>query len=123
MRDGDHMTMTREEIDREVTQLTMGRTAPAHGRPTLVAFLQFKNGLPIDQSCPYCQQTLRVDEHGSAWTVTCPCGKSTHSLRGFYCGQAPTNRIKQAARIQMRSASGKSVINNQPRMRARRSIS
>ncbi len=77
------MTMTRQEIEEEVTALTAGRPAPAHARPSFIALLQYKNGLEIDQVCPYCDQMLRVGDLGSAWKVRCPCGRSDNAWRGF----------------------------------------
>ena len=75
--------MSRDEIKLEVAQLTKDRVAPAHGRPTLAAFLVYKNGLEIDQFCPYCNQILSVVKNVEAWTVKCPCGKADKSFRGL----------------------------------------
>ncbi|GAB3357499.1 hypothetical protein GCM10027430_26860 [Lysobacter tyrosinilyticus] len=77
------MTATREEIEAEVATLAEGKSLPPHARPSLTALLQHKNNLPIDQACPYCGQTLWVEDHGTAWTIKCPCGKSDNSWRGL----------------------------------------
>jgi hypothetical protein len=39
--------------------------------------------LPIDQECPYCHGAIWVEDHGTAWTVRCQCGRCTNSFRGL----------------------------------------
>lgn len=75
--------MTRGEIELEADTSCADSDFSPHGRPSIVAWLEYCNGLPNDQKCPYCLQLLHILDHGSAWTVTCPCGKSENAFRGL----------------------------------------
>jgi hypothetical protein len=77
------MEMKRDEIEKEVANLMEGRSFPAHARPSMIALLLHQNKLAIDQTCPYCGKALFVEDHGSAWTIKCPCEKSNNSFRGL----------------------------------------
>ena len=76
--------MNREEIEKDVEALLDGKDKlPAHVRVTFIAFLQVRNGLEIDQYCPYCNGLLEAELFESATTVRCQCGKSNNSWQGL----------------------------------------
>jgi hypothetical protein len=77
------MGITKEQIEQDASALMEGRSVAEHARPSFVALLEYKNGIPIDQVCPYCRDLLWVEDHVTAWTINCPCGRSKNSWRGL----------------------------------------
>jgi hypothetical protein len=78
--------MTRAEIEKAADDFCLGRDLPLHARPSFIVWLDHVNSLPIDPICPYCCESLSVTDHldhGQAWTVFCPCGKSENVARGL----------------------------------------
>lgn len=74
--------MNREEIEAEISSIDSSRFESLHARPAVIAWLEHRNDLLIDQTCPYCEELLSAADDGEACTVTCPCGKSESSFRG-----------------------------------------
>lgn len=77
------MGMTREQIEQEASASMEGRSAAVHARSSFVALVEYKNGMPIDQVCPYCSELLWIEDRKTAWIINCPCGKSKNSWRGL----------------------------------------
>ena len=79
------MLTTYEEIDAEWERLArnLGRACPPEGEATMKAFMQHTAGLVIKARCIHCGQLLSVTERGTAWLVSCPCGRSKDDLRGL----------------------------------------
>lgn len=76
--------MNRAEIEKEVESLMQGkRNFPAHAKQSYIAFLQARNGLEVDQYCPYCYGLLEAELFETAAEVKCKCGKSNNSWRGL----------------------------------------
>ena len=75
--------MTRDESEQEAENVLQGKSWRAHARPSFVAFLEHSNNLPLDQECPYCHGRIEIDDHGTAWTVRCPCGQCADTFRGL----------------------------------------
>ena len=75
--------MTRAEIETEADKICSTSNLQPHARPLVIAWMEYTEGLPIDQNCPYCFESLQILDHGTAWTVTCPCGKSENTMRGL----------------------------------------
>jgi len=74
--------MTREEIEAEVDLIAQDRFETAHARPCVIAWLEFLNHLPIDQTCPYCLEVLNVTDETESLIVSCPCGKCESVFEG-----------------------------------------
>ena len=49
----------------------------------MTALLQHKNELPITARCIHCRELMSVTDHGTAWTISCPCGRSKDVMRGL----------------------------------------
>lgn len=77
------MALTREEIDAEASQILQGREATPTARAIIIAWLEHKSGLPIDQHCQHCGEQLHVQGRKGSWLVSCPCGKTVDTLRGL----------------------------------------
>lgn len=78
--------MTYAEIEAEVCRMVASgrRPPPAHAKAVVAAFMQHTSGLAVVERCPYCAGPLTVAElGGSAWSVTCPCGRSHDTFRGL----------------------------------------
>jgi hypothetical protein len=75
--------MNREEIEAEIDLIAADRFETPHARPAVIAWLEHRNDIPIDQNCPYCLNLLSVTDDGEAWTVSCACGKSESVFRGL----------------------------------------
>ncbi len=78
--------MTYTQIEVEVARLLAPgrRPYPPHAKVVFAAFMQQTSGLAVREHCPYCDGLLAVTEHGlSAWTVSCPCGRSHDTLKGL----------------------------------------
>jgi hypothetical protein len=74
------------EVEVEVARLVAASRRPLspHTRSTLAAYMQYTSGLTITEHCPDCGALLLVTELGnSAWSVSCPCGRSHDTLRGL----------------------------------------
>lgn len=76
------MSASREQIEIEATEMAAELKRP-HAKPVVMALMEHQSGLPVDQSCAVCGAALEVVDHGTAWTVKCPCGKSTSTFRGL----------------------------------------
>jgi hypothetical protein len=74
--------MNREEIEAEISSIDSSRFESLHARPAVTAWLEHRNGLPIDQTCPYCQELLSAADDGDVCTVNCLCGKSKSNFPG-----------------------------------------
>jgi len=76
---------TYEEIEAECERFvaTLGSTIPPEGKTTMAAYLQHKSKLPITARCIHCGELMTVTDSGTAWSVSCPCGRSTLDLRGL----------------------------------------
>jgi hypothetical protein len=79
------MITTYEEIDAEWERLaaSLGRACPPEGKATMIAWMQHNAKSPITAQCMHCSGLLKVIDHGTAWTVTCPCGRSKDTIRGL----------------------------------------
>jgi hypothetical protein len=78
--------VTYEEIDAEVDRIVSGEQGshPPHARAVFGAFMQWTSGLAINEHCPYCKGLLFVTNLiDQVWTVSCPCGRSSDTLRGL----------------------------------------
>ena len=78
--------MTYEEIDEEIVRILSERqgSLPTHARSVFGAFMQRTSGLAIKEHCPYCKGLLFVTNlNDQAWAVSCPCGRSSDTLRGL----------------------------------------
>lgn len=77
--------MTYAEIEAECARIvaTSRPDLPPHARAVAAAFMQHTSGLDVIERCPYCRDLIAVVEKGSAWVVTCPCGRSHANLRGL----------------------------------------
>ena len=78
--------MTYEEIDTEIDRILSERkgSLPLHARAVFGAFMQWTSGLAIKERCPYCDGSLLVTNlNDQAWAVSCPCGRSSDTLRGL----------------------------------------
>jgi hypothetical protein len=78
--------VTYEEIKAEVARIVgSGRQPlPGHTKPVFAAFMQHTSGLAVVEHCPYCFGAISVTELSpSAWSVSCPCGRSYDTLRGL----------------------------------------
>lgn len=82
------MAITYQQIDDEYERIVAcfeGKCAqsfPPEGKATMTAFMQHTNGLPVRARCMHCGELLSVTEHGTAWIVRCPCGRSKDTLWG-----------------------------------------
>lgn len=74
--------MNREEIEAEIGSIDPERFESLHAKPAVIAWLEHRNDLPIDQACPYCDEMLSAADDGEECTVTCPCGKSESNFPG-----------------------------------------
>jgi len=81
------MLTTYEEIETEWRRLSANHGAawPPEAKAVYVAFMQHTARLPVTTRCIHCGELLAVTDlaSGSAWAVTCPCGKSKDTLRGL----------------------------------------
>lgn len=79
--------MTYEEIAAEVSAAFAApprRPVRPQTKAILAAFMQHTNGLAVIERCPSCGGLLVVtDLSPSAWSVSCPCGRSRDTLRGL----------------------------------------
>ncbi len=76
--------MTYEEIVAEVALFQKIKVESPHARAVFGAFMQCTSGLAIKERCPYCKGLLFVTNlNDRAWTVSCPCGRSSDTLRGL----------------------------------------
>ena len=78
--------MTYDEIEAAASRLVAagGRSLPEHARPMLIAYMQHTSGLAVTARCPFCGLLLSVVPlSSSAWSVSCPCGRSHDTLRGL----------------------------------------
>ncbi len=72
--------MNREEIEAEISSIDPERFESLHARPAVIAWLEHQNQLAIDQTCPYCDESLSAADDGEVCVVTCPCSKSESSF-------------------------------------------
>jgi hypothetical protein len=77
--------VTYAEIEAESAQIvaTSRRVLPPHARAVCAAFMQHTSGLEVIERCPHCRRLLSVVDKGSAWVVSCPCGRSHDNFRGL----------------------------------------
>jgi hypothetical protein len=77
--------MTYAEVEAECARIaaTSHRVLPPHAGAVFAAFMQHTSGLKVIERCPYCHGLLAVVEKGSAWVVSCPCGRSHDNFRGL----------------------------------------
>jgi hypothetical protein len=78
--------MTYAEIDVEASRIVASarRPLPEHAKVTFAAYMQHTSGLAVVERCPYCSGVLAVTQLSpSAWSVSCPCGRSHDTLRGL----------------------------------------
>lgn len=55
-------------------------------RSVVIALGEFQNGIPVDQSCPFCRSAIRVstpEPTAQAWLIACECGKCNTTFRGL----------------------------------------
>ena len=70
--------LTRADIIADVTAMGL----PPRHAAVMIALGEFQSGLPVDQSCPTCEQPLVAvglpegTESPRAWAVRCGCGES-----------------------------------------------
>ena len=79
------MAITYEQIDLEWERLAacFEQKYPPEGKATYTAFMQHTSGLLVRARCVHCGELLTVTERGTAWIVSCPCGRSKDTLRGL----------------------------------------
>ena len=79
------MLTTYEEIEAEWERLaaSLGLACPPEGKATMTAFMQHTAKLPVTARCIHCGELMSVTDHGTAWTVSCPCGRSKDTMRGL----------------------------------------
>jgi hypothetical protein len=78
------MLTTYEEIEAEWERLaaSLGPACPPEGKATMTALMQHTAKLPITARCIHCGKLMSVTDHGTAWTVSCPCGRSKDTMKG-----------------------------------------
>lgn len=79
------MSTTYEEIDAEWERMaaSLGPACPPEGKATMTAWMQYRAKLPITARCIHCGGPISVTDHRTAWTISCPCGRSKDTLRGL----------------------------------------
>jgi hypothetical protein len=79
------MLTTYEEIEAEWERLAanLGPNCPPEGKATMTAWMQHTAKLPITARCIHCGELMSVTHYGTAWTVTCPCGRSKDTMKGL----------------------------------------
>jgi hypothetical protein len=78
--------VTYEEIDEEIVRILSARqgSLPTHARAVFGAFMQWTSGLAVIEHCAYCKGSLFVTNlNDQVWAVSCPCGRSSDTLRGL----------------------------------------
>lgn len=78
--------MTYADIEAEIAKFeaSFGRPLPPHARHTFAAWMQHTAGMVVTEHCPDCGGLLAVTEYGgTAWTVSCPCGRCRDTMRGL----------------------------------------
>lgn len=81
------MPKTYADIEAQWEELAAKSSFPAEAKATYTAFMQFSAGLAVQSRCIHCGELLTVTElgeRGTAWAVSCPCGRSKDTLRGLY---------------------------------------
>jgi hypothetical protein len=76
------MNRSRNEIEAEAEKQAADLKEP-RAKPIMMALMEYQNGLSVDQCCLICGGPLEIIDHGTIWTVKCPCGKSTSTFYGL----------------------------------------
>lgn len=79
------MPATYEDIEAEWERLAANFPPdfPPEARSTMTALMQHNSGLPVTARCIHCGDLMSVTDHGTAWTMTCPRGRSRDTMRGL----------------------------------------
>jgi hypothetical protein len=79
------MLITYKMIEAEWERLaaSLGPACPPEGKATMTALLQHTAKLPITAQCIHCGELMEVTDLGTAWSVSCPCGRSKDTMRGL----------------------------------------
>jgi hypothetical protein len=71
-----------KQIEEQADAILGNRVAMKNVRQTIVAYLQFKHDMPIDQRCEDCKNLLAVERILDFWLIRCKCGSANVSFRG-----------------------------------------
>lgn len=78
---------TKQELEEEVERLLGSLPEKVGLRAVLLAYFEAECGIPVNQVCLWCNQSLQVTPYPDGFqqggSVRCPCGKSNDEFKGL----------------------------------------